>query len=542
MRIDSRTAALVSTPVLAASLLATLVAAAPAASAKDARTAPATSAEGARTAPAASAEGARTVPAAAARTRTPHAARTGAAPATPGWKRCTGADLDPRQECATISVPLDYAKPRGAQITLAISRVRSERPQARRGTLLLIPGGPGSSGINRPSTLGKKLPRSVRDAYDIVGFDPRGLGGSTPISCGLAHDDLALVHLRPWPDADGGIERNVSTGRRLAQTCARNGGPVLRSISTANEARDIDRIRQALGERKLSAWGVSYGTYAGAVYAQMFPRRTDRWVLDSSDDPDPKRVARGWLANYATGVEDAFPDFAAWAADPGNPHRLADSADEVRPLFLKLAARLDRAPIPWPGANPAELNGNVLRQSLLDALYSTTRFPALARLIRAARDGSPLPAPNTPPDEALQSSVAVSAATICNDVSWPASIPDYERDVAESRRTHPLTAGLPANLMPCAFWPYAPKEKPVRITPGGPSNVLMIQNRRDPSTPLVGALRMREALGGRARMVTVDAVGHGAYRANGNACGDAAVTDFLVRGDRPARDVSCPAA
>ncbi|WP_431042886.1 alpha/beta hydrolase [Streptomyces sp. P1-3] len=515
MRIDRRKAALVSTPVLAASLLATIVATAPAAGAND-------TAHGTRTGAA-------------------HATGTGAASAAPDWKPCTGDDLDPRQECATISVPLDYAKPRGEQITLAISRVRSERPQARRGTLLLIPGGPGGSSIDGPSTTGKKLPQSVRDAYDIVGFDPRGMGGSTPVTCGLGHDDLALVNLRPWPDADGGIERNATTGRRLAEACARNGGPVLRSISTANEARDIDRIRQALGERKLSAWGESYGTYAGAVYAQMFPGRTDRWVLDSNDDPDPKRVARGWLANKATGVEDAFPDFAAWAAAPDNPHRLADSAAEVRPLFLKLAARLDREPIPWPGANPAELNGNVLRQSLMEALDSKTHFPALAQLIRAARDGSPLPAPNTPPDEAMQNTTAVSVATICNDVSWPTSIPGYQRAVAESRKSHPLTAGMPVNVSPCSFWPYAPKEKPVRITPDGPSNVLMIQNRRDPSTPLAGALRMREAFGGRARMVTVDAVGHGVYRANGNACGDATVTDFLVHGKRPARDMACPA-
>ncbi|KUJ65919.1 hypothetical protein ACZ90_42745 [Streptomyces albus subsp. albus] len=456
------------------------------------------------------------------------------------WQPCPGKGLDPRQECATLRVPLDYSAPRGEQIDLAISRIRGERPQARRGTLLLIPGGPGSSSINGPSTTGQKLPQSVRDAYDIVGFDPRGLGHSSPVSCELDHDDLALTRLHPYPDADGGIDGNVATGRRLAERCARNGGPVLRSISTRNEARDMDRIRRALGERKLSAWGVSYGTYAGAVYAQMFPDRTDRWVLDSVDDPDPARVARGWLANYAVGVEDTFPDFAAWAADPANPDRLAHDPAKVRPMFLALAARLDREPIPWPGANPAELNGNVLRDTLLSSLYSKSHFPALAQLIRAARDGSPLPAASTPPDEAMQASVAVSGATICNDVSWPTSLPDYRKAIAESRRTHPLTGGMPVGVGLCPFWSQ-PREKPVRITDRGPSNVLLIQNRRDPSTPLSGARKMRQAFGDRARMVIVDSFGHNVYMANGNSCGDRAVTDFLISGKRPSGDLECPA-
>ncbi|MER7000632.1 alpha/beta hydrolase [Streptomyces sp. NPDC000410] len=461
------------------------------------------------------------------------------------WETCAaGKGVDTRQECATLSVPLDYADPNGPQISLAVSRIRSENPDARRGALLLIPGGPGGSSINDPSMKGKKLPQSVRDAYDLVGFDPRGVGRSTPVSCGLTHDDLSMQSLRPWPAADGSIEENATTARRIADACARNGGEVLRSISTRNEARDIDRIRQALGERKISAWGVSYGTYAGAVYAQMFPHRTDRWVLDSNDDPDPKRVARGWLANYQVGVEDAFPDFAAWAADPANPDRLADTPDEVRPMFLALAARLDREPLPWPGANPEELNGNVLRQTLLDSLYTKDRFPALARLIAAARDGKALPAPQVLPDEVMQNVAAVSAATICNDVDWPGpdALPRIERDVAKSRKAYPLTAGMPVNVTPCTFWQDEPRERPTRITPNGPSNILLIQNQRDVSTPLSGALKLREAFGDRARMVTVDAIGHGVYRANGNACGDEAVTDFLVTGERPARDAFCEAA
>ncbi|CAM5520624.1 alpha/beta hydrolase [Streptomyces viridifaciens] len=456
------------------------------------------------------------------------------------WSACQG-QADPRQQCATVTVPLDYHDPGGQQITLAVSRIATAKPGLRRGVLLTVPGGPGGSGLGIPASAVKRLPQSVLDRFDLVGFDPRGVGRSTPVSCGLDTPDLAMVKLRPWPAADGSIDANLATERRIAETCARNGGPVLRSISTANEARDIDRIRQALGERKLSAWGTSYGTYAGAVYATMFPGHTDRIVLDSNDDPDPSRVGRGWLAAFGQGAEDRFPDFAKWASAPGNPDRVADTPEQVRPLFLDLADRLDRAPLPWPGANPAELNGNVLRETMLTSLYADAKFPDLARLMLAGLGRRPLPAPVLPPEQAVQNTTAVSVGTLCNDVSWPADPAGYVKDVAADRAARPLTAGMPVNAMPCAFWPFKAAEPPVRVTERGPANVLLAQNLRDPATPYGGALKLRAAFGDRARMVTVDSGGHDVYLANGNACGDAAVTDFLVTGRRPSEDVFCPA-
>ncbi|MGP4051944.1 alpha/beta hydrolase [Streptomyces sp. 2A115] len=463
-----------------------------------------------------------------------------AKPAKPlGWVKCEGSGLDPRQECATVQVPMDYSDPGGKKIGIAVSRIPSENPAARRGALLLIPGGPGGSSLNNPSGKGQKLPREVRDAYDLIGFDPRGFGRSAPVSCGLEHGDLALSKLRPWPAPDGSVTENMATARRMSEACASNGGELMRHISTANNARDLDRVRAALGEREISAWGVSYGTYVGAVYSQLFPHRTDRFVLDSNDDPDHTRVARGWLAAHEAGVEDVFPEFAKWASTPGNRYRLADTAAEVRPLFLRLAARLDREPIPWPGANPAELNGNVLRQAMLSTFYDTDRFPELAQLIRAARKGTVPPAPESPSEPVLQNVAAVGAGTLCNDVEWPTSTAVYQKGVDESRVAYPLTAGMPRNAMVCAAWPSRPKEAPVRITDRGPSNILLIQNERDVATPLSGALKLREALGKRATMVTVNATGHDSYLANGNACGDRTVSRYLATGERPGRDTYC---
>ncbi|MBW5480452.1 alpha/beta hydrolase [Streptomyces bambusae] len=459
------------------------------------------------------------------------------------WRPCAVPEGPETQECAQLEVPLDHADPQGPHVSIAVSRIRSDRPAARRGTLVVLPGGPGGSGVRRLTQKGAALQRELAGAYDLVAFDPRGVGGSTTASCGLAPEDRYLTALRSWPAPGGGISENVARSRRTAEACDRAGGAVLRSFTTANQVRDMDLLREALGERTLSAWGVSYGSYVGAVYAQRYPQHTDRWVLDSMGDPDPKRLAKGWLANMAQGMDDRFPDFAAWAARPDRDRdglRLAERAEEVRPLVLALAAELDRAPkaSTTPGT---PLTGNGLRQALQNALYGDANFPALARLVQAARD--PRQTPVLPPELAQplrDEDAALTIAVICNDVDWGRTpTARHERAVAADRAAHPLTAGMPANVTPCAFWKNKPEHRPTRITSAGPSNILMVQSRRDPSTPYAGALKMREAFGERARLVSVDQGGHGMYLTNGNACGNRLVTEFLTTGKRPAQDTDC---
>lgn len=479
----------------------------------------------------------------AARAQAPGAAAR--APGTSGpalaWGPCAGPGL-PGQECAELPVPVDYRDPDGPQLPLAVSRVRSDRPAARRGTLLVIPGGPGGSGVARMVAKGKALGKEMAGAYDLVSFDPRGTGGSAKAGCGLGADDRHLVALLSWPEPGGGITENIARSRRIAEACGRHGGAVLRSMSTANEVRDIDRLRRALGEEKLSAWAASYGAYVGAVYAQKYPQHTDRWVLDSSGDPDPSRVGRGWRANMAVGADDRFPDFAAWAADPAREDeglRLAERPQDVRPLFLALAAKLDRVP-KESATKGVPLTGNRLRQALLSALGGDRLFPQLARLVRQAQDPAVRPVlPDALAGPLPDEQAAAVTATVCNDVRWPASAAVYRRAVALDRARHPLTAGLPVNVTSCAFWKNAPAQQPTRITADGPSNILMLQNRRDPATPYSGALKMRQALGGRARLVTLEHGGHEAYLGNGTACGDRAVTAFLTTGRRPERDAYC---
>ncbi|MFC9941467.1 alpha/beta hydrolase [Streptomyces pratensis] len=446
------------------------------------------------------------------------------------------------QECATLPVPLDHSRPGGRTVPVAVTRLPSDRPENRRGTLVVVPGGPGSSGVQRLAQKGAALQEELEGAYDLVSLDPRGVGGSVRARCGIPAEDRRLVTLRSWPAPDGGIADNTDRARRTAEACARGGGPVLRSFTTMNEARDIDRFRQALGERKLSVWGTSYGAYVGAVYGQTQPGRVDRMVLDSTGDPDPSRVAHGWLENMARGASERFADFAAWSADPAREAeglRLAARAEDVEPLFLALAEELDSSPqdSTTPGV---PLTGNGLRQALQNALYSDRAFPAMARLIQESRDPQGVPA--LPPDLTQifsDEDASLMVATICNDVRWPGPRSGYAERVATDRVRYPLTAGMPANITPCAFWKDAPAEVPTRITGEGPSNILMLQSLRDPSTPYAGALKMRAALGDRARMVTVAQGGHGMYLGNGNECGNRAVTRFLTTGHRPARDTHC---
>lgn len=466
--------------------------------------------------------------AAAALTAVPAAASASAAGAL-DWGECPPDSVDLGQECATVSVPVDYANPAGGRISLAVSRIAAARPESRRGVLLLVPGGPGNSGLDRPWKLGARLPQEVKDRYDIIGFDPRGVGRSNPVSCGLTSDDVRS--LSQWPGPGGDISENVTRAKRIADTCVRNAGPLLRHISTRNEAHDIDQIRKALGQRKISYWAHSYGTAVGAYYATLHPGNTDRVLLDSSDEVDPNVLWRKVMANQAIGVEDRFPDFAAWASRPDNPDRVAGSPEAVRPLYLELAARLDQAPI-------GSFNGNALREAVVRGMNTDAGFPLIAKTMNAARTGGTPPPFPLPPENVLQNIAAVAGATICNDVAWPTSVQVYQRDVLRSRAQYPMTAGMVANVAPCAFWPF-PADKPVRVSADGPSTILMVQSTRDPAAPLVGALRLRRALGQRAAMVTVGTGGHGVYLQLGSECGDRLVTAFLVTGQRPGGDVRC---
>ncbi|ACU37222.1 alpha/beta hydrolase [Actinosynnema mirum] len=433
--------------------------------------------------------------------------------------------------CARVEVPLDYRDPRGRKIQIAISKLPSTNPERRRGVLLTNPGGPGGAGVAFPAVFpAARMPQEVLDSYDIIGFDPRGVGLSTPVTCDLTPEQQARGNFPPYARTDADVTREVGHARAIAAQCATSAtADLLPHITTANTARDVDRVREALGERKISYLGYSYGTYLGAVHASLFPDRGDRFVLDSSLGPDGYDVKA--MRRFALGLQDRFPDFAAHAA--AHPeYGLGATPEQVTAKFFELAESLDARPVQG-------VDGTMFRGLTFGYLYSDADMPKLAEAWQALESGRPLP--EDPPVEGAENLMAARFHVVCGDTRWPSSVTTYQRNAAVDRVRYPMLGGSTASVNPCAFWPGERVEGPVRITGRGPANVLISQNERDPGTPLAGAREMRQALGGRAVLVTADQGGHGAYLFGANKCANDAVTAFLARGERPSGDLACPA-
>jgi pimeloyl-ACP methyl ester carboxylesterase len=450
------------------------------------------------------------------------------------WGPCPADVTAPDLQCSTIKVPLDYRKPDGPKFDLAISRLPSTDPAHRRGVLLTNPGGPGGEGLDYPHILNLiKLPANVRDAYDVIGFDPRGVGHSAPVTCDLTPAQKAFGNFPRYVNDQADITKAAEEAKALAEQCATSKtASMLPYITTANSARDMDRIRLALGEQKLSYLGYSYGTYLGSVYTTMFPERSDRIVLDSNLGPGGYDFTA--MRNFALGLQDRFPDFAKFAA--ANPqYGLGRTPEQVTTKFYQLAARLKQAPVDG-------IDDNGLRGLTFGNLYGSD-YAYLAGAWHDLDTNQPVPPPpGTPADPPDPDNLSSSRLyTICGDSRWPRAIPAYQAAVAVDRVRYPLLGASTANVSPCAYWPSDPVEPPVRLGDHGPSNVLMVQNLRDPGTPLAGALKTRQALGDRARMVTVDQGGHGVYLVTRNQCANDTVTAFLATGQRPAHDLACAA-
>ncbi|ANN14884.1 hydrolase [Amycolatopsis orientalis] len=436
-------------------------------------------------------------------------------------------------QCATLKVPLDYRDPGGPAIDIAVSKLASTKPAKRRGVMLMNPGGPGGPGLTMPDGLrAAGMPSSVLDAYDLIGFDPRGIGSSTPVTCDLKPEQL-ISNVPPYARDAAAVAERAKSVAGVAKQCGESKTAAnLPYITTANTARDMDRIREALGEKKISYYGVSYGSYLGAVYSTLFPQRTDRVVIDSVTSPgglDPATSRR-----LAEGFEDRFPDFAKWAAARHASYGLGRTPQQVTAKFHELAAKLDTGAVPG-------VDGAMFRAGTFGALYSTRSFPVLAQQWQGLDGEGVLKQSEQTAQIDLGQLLAGQLHVVCNDTNWPEDVATYQRNVAKDRVKYPMFGAAGANIWACAFWPSESIEPPVRIGDRGPSNILMVQNLRDPATPLSGAREMRRALGDRARIVTVDEGGHGVWLTDENACGNNAVNRFFVEGKRPAYDTACAA-
>jgi pimeloyl-ACP methyl ester carboxylesterase len=319
---------------------------------------------------------------------------------------------------------------------------------------------------------------------------------------------------------DADVDRQAALAKRTADGCAASPtARLLPHITTRDVAMDLDRIRAALGERRISYLGFSFGAYLGAVYSTMFPQRTDRVVLDSN--PGPGGLDYAWSRRFAEGFEQLFPDFARWLAANDAAYHQGSTPEAVRAKYFELAARFDEVPA-------GDLTGALFRWLTYSLVQSTASYGFLAQIWQAAEQG-PVQRPPLPPGFDFSGLLALA----CNQGTWPTEVNTYRGAVNRDRERFPLFGAAAANVWACAFWPVTPDAPAVRITDRGPSNILMVQNIRDNGTAFSGALRTRAALGNRARMIAVDQGGHLAYLHGVNACANDLTSAYLAGGERP---------
>ncbi|WP_330287296.1 alpha/beta hydrolase [Streptomyces sp. NBC_00576] len=439
-------------------------------------------------------------------------------------------------ECGWIEVPLNWDAPTtdGPRLRIAVSRVRASGTAAeRRGILLVNPGGPGGSGLPYAVTKRAKLPESVRRAYDVIGFDARGTGLSSPADCGamggLFDGDRPGADPVPvGPRAESAYLRSL---RALADDCAAGvGDEALPYLSTEQTARDMDAIRAALGERRTSFLGVSYGSYLGAAYAAQFPYQVGKMVLDSVVGPWDWYEFDVVQSRALLRQRDTF---FTWAAR--HPHRfgLGDDSPAVRGAYLRVRDGLRERPVDGFGA--AAFDRAVYR-----ALGRTERWAGLADGLRTyLRDGTP---GTLRPASALDSAdsrtfEAANRTVKCADGPGPTP----GRILADLHRTRrldpqPVLTGMEASA--CAFWQHRPARRTPLGSPVAPP-VLLIASAHDPVTPIEGARELRRLLPG-SRLVTLDDdYSHGVFASRGNACVDSTAAAYLVDGRVPSTDMRC---
>ncbi|MEV0498559.1 alpha/beta hydrolase, partial [Streptomyces spectabilis] len=462
--------------------------------------------------------------------------RFGACPAAEG--------LPPSVRCGTVTVPLDYADPDGKQIKLTVSRAEATgraggHRVARQGALVFNPGGPGASGMYFP--LVRALPefRRLAAAYDLVGYAPRGVGRSAPLSCQDPEEFTKTPTSSPvHPDAAAKAER-IERARAYARGCAERAGAALAHYTTLNNARDLDVLRAALGEEKLTFMGASYGTYFGAVYATLFPTHVRRMVFDSAVNPDPEQI---WYANnldQSAAFERRWADFLAWVAKHDRTYGLGTTAQDVRRAYEKVRAAVTREPA------GGTVGSDQLHSAFLQAGYYDDYWPMRATALSRYLKGDPRPLvaqagpkPGAAAEE--ENGNAVYTAVLCNDASWPTDFAVWDRDNTDLARSAPFETWDNAWMnLPCAYWP-APRQRPVDVwAPAGTlPPTLVLAAERDAATPYAGARELHERLFGSV-LVTERGAGTHGIAGGPNACVNGYMDAYLLEGRLPDRHAEC---
>jgi pimeloyl-ACP methyl ester carboxylesterase len=457
------------------------------------------------------------------------ASTAGAAKPTPPKPTLHWSSCQKSFECARLSVPLDDTVSNGPTISLALMRLPAADPSQRIGSLVVNPGGPGASAVQYIHDAARMLPSTIRDRFDIVGFDPRGTGGSAPLSCATNLD--SFYNLQFAPTSDAARQALIAGTEALVNDCKVKDGAELPYLSTERTARDMDRVRAALGDRQLTYLGYSYGTYLGALYADLYPTHVRAMVLDGAVDPALGAAAQ--QIQQAQGFEHDLDLFlASCSADASCPfHRNGNSAA----AYDALRARLDRSPIPASDAGAGRtLNGTEFDIGVTLFLYSGQRnLNDLAQALDAADKGNGGQMLNASdqytmrhPDGTYDQMDAAFLAIGCldgPDVGGLAGLRAIEDQAAVAAPR--LGRSVVNNSLACAVWPVPTQTAPLPHAVGAPP-IVVIGNTQDPATPLAGAQALSHEVQSGV-LVTVNSTAHTAY-ASGNGCVDTIVNRYLL--------------
>jgi len=480
------------------------------------------------------------------------------------WHPC----VDPAQrgfECTTMQVPLDYAHPRGATISLAVIMHPASDPQQRIGTLFWDPGGPGVSGTQYlPLLLDKIFPAELLARFDIASWDPRGVGASTAVQCfATPADETQFFAGGPsrsvggFPVGQAQMVSWIGHYRLFGQLCQSRDGWLLQHVSTADTARDLDLLRQAVGDRTLNYIGTSYGTFLGATYANLFPSRVRAMVLDGDINPtawaDPPIPADGMLLSGGLrqgADEGSAKALAAFFDQCGlvSTVRCAFSAGSPAATQAKFAALLRRMPISPTGG---QMSYAEVVSSTVVALYSLSGWSAQASLLQKLwinvttgdRDGAATPGLPAAPAQAGEANDPYSGeeqelAISCAESPSPPPNAFAAINAFAENRSGVVGPYWAWDYEPCATWPVKSTDRY-----SGPWNrytanpVLVIGNTFDPATPYASAVAMASQLG-RARLLTLDGYGHTALL-NPSACIQRYEVRYFIGGTLPPTGTNC---
>ncbi|MFM9371051.1 alpha/beta hydrolase [Streptomyces sp. Da 82-17] len=461
------------------------------------------------------------------------------------WKDCP-ADwgLAKPVQCGWVSVPLDYSKPNGKQIKLAVDRAKSTgTADERQGSLVYNPGGPGGSGMRFPLRIVNKSPlwQKTAKAYDFVGFDPRGVGHSAPISCIDPQEFVKAPKLDPVPDSEADKLAQRKLAAEYADGCKERSGEMLPHMTTPNTARDLDVIRAALGDRKLNFLGVSYGTYLGAVYATLFPDHVRRMLVDSVVNPSREKIWYQANLDQDVAFQMRWDDWKEWVAKNDATFHIGDTPEKVEEQWLKLRAKAKKEPIGGV-VGPAELIGFFQGAPYYDSAWVPTAevwSKYLAGDEQALVDAAGPDLSDTAGNIAAENGNAVYTAVECADAQWPTDWATWDRDNTELHKDHPFMTWANAWMnLPCATWGVK-QQTPVEVKSGkGLPPVLIVQAERDAATPYEGGVELHKRLAGSRLITEKNAGSHGVTNLV-NPCINERVDTYLLSGKTDSRDVTC---